>query len=211
LGDRADSPAGINRNPVRHPARSRVGWNFELLELAASSARHATPALNDNNLRPPARIISNNLEPLPIRDSVQSRLDLGPLPGNAASIASPNLPQVRRCGEPELPGDISRDKDRYRGACRRSWRPPTLPQSAPPDGRFPGKRRWQSRRFLPVARGPNANGSLAGTNRIGRSPGPSRVRGTQGGTMRGLICRLLLPRNSHGSLVDNLGATTWGS
>ena len=51
------------------------------------------------------------------------------------------------------PGDISRDKDPYRGACRRSWRPPTLPQSAPPDGRFPEKRRWQSRCFLPVARG----------------------------------------------------------
>jgi hypothetical protein len=29
--------------------------------------------------------------------------------------------------------------------------------------------------------------------------------------MRRLICRLLLPRNSHGSLVDNLGATTCGS
>ena len=57
----------------------------------------------------------------------------------------------------------------------------------------------------------NLNGSLAGTNRIGRSPGPSGVRGTQGGTMRRLICRLLLPRNSHGSLVDNLGATTCGS
>ena len=57
----------------------------------------------------------------------------------------------------------------------------------------------------------NAYGSLAGTNRIGRSPGPSGVRGNQGGTMRRLICRLLLPRNSQGSLVDNLGATTCGS
>src|SRR6516225_2642677 len=32
-----------------------------------------------------------------------------------------------------------------------------------------------------------------------------------GGTIRRLICRLLLPHNSHGSLVDDLGATTSGS